>query len=84
MRTLVELCETEGIGKIDGMKIDIEGHEVQHFFEHAERGLWPRVLVFEDHGDAVGDGVRALVEGVGYGVVRRGRLNRVHELREKA
>jgi len=84
VRTLTELCEAEGVGRIDGMKIDIEGHEVRalrHFFEHAERGLWPRVLIFEDHGDAGGDGVRALVEGVGYREVCRGRLNRVHELR---
>lgn len=50
MRRLDQVLAEEGIGRIDVLKIDVEGYEDQvlrPFFEAAPRALWPRAVVIE-------------------------------------
>jgi FkbM family methyltransferase len=47
---LLEVMRQHEIHHIDVLKIDIEGMEYRvlaHFFDHAERSLWPRSILFE-------------------------------------
>ena len=49
-RPLVELLRDADVGRVDGMKMDIEGFEhrvLGAFFEHAPESLWPRMLILE-------------------------------------
>lgn len=72
------------IGRIDAMKIDVEGHEpaiLGHFFAHAPRSAFPRLLVCETLAhQARTDPLRALIESAGYRQLARGRMNTVFEL----
>lgn len=50
LRPLVELLAEEGIGRIDVMKIDVEGYEdrvLRPFFAAAPRESWPRAVIIE-------------------------------------
>ena len=50
MRDLPAIATEQGLGRIDALKIDIEGHEdaaLVPFFETAPERLWPRRVVIE-------------------------------------
>lgn len=81
--TLLELCRVQGLSRIDGLKIDIEGGEpdaLLPFFRDAPRGLWPRLMILE-RGEAQWD--RPLVAplmALGYRVAASSRMNHIMEL----
>jgi FkbM family methyltransferase len=82
--TLVDFVSSHGIDRIDAMKIDVEGHEqaiLGHFFQHAPRALFPRLLVCEtlDKGPSP---LRELIGSAGYRAMARGRMNTVFRLDE--
>jgi FkbM family methyltransferase len=48
--TLLALCEKHQLGRLDVLKIDIEGYEIvvlQQFFATAAENLWPRLMIME-------------------------------------
>jgi hypothetical protein len=50
MRPLTTILDEAGVKKIDVLKIDVEGFEdrvLLPFLRHAERSLWPRVILLE-------------------------------------
>ncbi|CTQ71487.1 FkbM family methyltransferase [Roseibium alexandrii] len=50
MRPLTTIVDEAGVKKIDVLKIDVEGFEdrvLLPFLRHAERSLWPRVILLE-------------------------------------
>jgi FkbM family methyltransferase len=52
-QTLLALCQTQGITRIDGIKIDVEGYEypiLRAFFSDAPQALWPQAIVIEEYG----------------------------------
>jgi FkbM family methyltransferase len=84
MISLNEFVRRRGITSIDAMKIDVEGHETTilgHFFTHAPRSVFPRLLICEtlDSMQNV-DPLRMLIENAGYRLVARGRMNTVFRL----
>lgn len=51
-RTLHQLVEQQGFGRIDALKLDIEGAEdraLRPFLATAPRSLWPRLILLEPH-----------------------------------
>ncbi len=83
LRRLPAVMEERGIGKIDALKIDVEGHEVgvmKPFFAEVEKERWPRLIVCEVL-EAVEDLEigRLLLEN-GYELADRGRLNGIFRL----
>lgn len=84
MVSLDEFVARKGISSIDAMKIDVEGHEITilgHFFAHAPRTVFPRLLICEtlDSTQNV-DPLRTLIEKAGYQLIARGRMNTVFRL----
>ena len=50
VKPLKQLCEELGIGRIDALKIDVEGYEDKAlipFFENTSKEQWPRLIVIE-------------------------------------
>lgn len=50
-KTLADLLRDEGVARVDGMKIDVEGMEdviLTPFFQQADRDLYPGFIVIED------------------------------------
>lgn len=48
--TLINLCERQGVTRIDAMKLDIEGHDAKaltHFLTHAPEALHPDLFIIE-------------------------------------
>jgi len=85
VRPLAELLETNGVERIDAMKIDIEGMEpavLGRFFGEADRALWPRLLVCERKNTEPHRTLRDRLEASGYRVVCTTRMNLVAELRD--
>lgn len=74
---LAEVLAEAGVGHVDALKLDIEGHELPvltAFFEAAPKALWPRLILLEvhKHGDTP---AFDLCLARGYEVERRTRLN---------
>ncbi len=82
MTTLPAFLAAKNIARIDALKIDVEGHEVdvlEPLFTGAPRDAWPRLIVCEvtqDKGNRLGD----LLAGHGYKLVSSGRLNGIYRL----
>lgn len=80
--TLLGLVRAQGLDRIDGLKIDIEGGEpdaLLPFFRDAPRSLWPRLMILE-RGEAQWD--RPLVAplmALGYRVAASSRMNHIME-----
>lgn len=69
------------ISHVDALKIDIEGHELpvlRHFFEHAQVGMWPRIVLAEYTHDA-DDSIATLLHAAGYRTVLQTKLNRAYQ-----
>ncbi|WP_428674951.1 FkbM family methyltransferase [Roseibium sp.] len=50
VRPLTAIAEEAGLNRIDVLKVDVEGFEdrvVLPFLRHADKGLWPRVILLE-------------------------------------
>lgn len=78
--TLEGVLDEAGIGRVDALKIDIEGVEeavLTAFFASARRDLWPRLVLIEAGGASGGGetGALALLRRLGYGEAARTRLN---------
>ncbi len=68
-RTLLGLLTEKNINRIDGMKIDIEGHEeavLIPFLEQAPENLLPRLIVIENNYNKWERDLLALAETKGY------------------
>ena len=84
--TLKRFLEERGIDRVDAMKIDIEGHELdvlEPFFTDAPSEWWPRLLICEVVHDADSRLV-ALLERSGYALSGKGRLNSIFQRKEEA
>jgi FkbM family methyltransferase len=85
-RPLLDLVREAGFPRVDALKIDIEGMELpvlRHYLGHAERALWPRLVVLEARPGARGEEetpALAHLRGLGYEVQERTRLNAVLRL----
>ncbi len=80
--TLLGLVRAQGLDRVDGLKIDIEGGEpdaLLPFFRDAPRSLWPGLLILE-RGEGQWD--RPLVAplmALGYRVAASSRMNHIME-----
>ena len=81
VKTLLAICEEHSINRIDGLKIDIEGHEhavMQHFFSHASPQQFPALIQFEKCTAEQAASMQTLVEAHGYELVCSGRMNAIY------
>jgi FkbM family methyltransferase len=79
--TLLTLLRERGVGRVDVLKIDIEGHEppvLRHFFAHAPDALLPAIAVTEFKPQTA-DEIRGLFESRGYRLRQRTPMNWVFE-----
>jgi FkbM family methyltransferase len=82
MTTLPAFLAAKNIARIDALKIDVEGHEVdvlEPLFTGAPRTTWPRLLICEvthDGDHRLGD----LLARNGYTLSANGRLNGIYRL----
>ncbi len=78
-RPLLDLVREYDFPRVDALKIDIEGLEMQvlgHYFHTAPRALWPRCVVLEArHGEETP--ALAHLLALGYEIQERTRLNAV-------
>jgi FkbM family methyltransferase len=68
-RTLIELVEAEGVGRIDACKVDVEGAEdrvLVPFFAAAPPETWPRLLIIENNREAWSQDLLGMLERLGY------------------
>ena len=68
-KTLIDLLREEGVGKVDGMKIDVEGMEdviLNPFFQEADRKLYPEFIIIENSAYRWRSDLLALLTRVGY------------------
>jgi FkbM family methyltransferase len=68
-RTLLDLVEEEGVGRIDAFKVDVEGAEdrvLVPFFAAAPPETWPRLLIIEDNREAWKQDLLGMLQGLGY------------------
>lgn len=80
--TLLDLARSEGITRIDAIKLDVEGAEdliLEPFFRNAPAALHPRLLLVENGTAQWQIDLAALLEGQGYRLLARTRLNLVFE-----
>lgn len=80
--TLLDLCRSEGIARIDAIKLDVEGAEdliLEPFLREAPPTLRPALLIVENGTDQWQIDLPALLEGYGYRITTRTRLNLVFE-----
>jgi FkbM family methyltransferase len=82
MTTLPSFLAAKNISRIDALKIDVEGHEVdvlEPLFADSPRTVWPRLLICEvthDGDHRLGD----LLTKNGYTLSASGRLNGIYRL----
>lgn len=78
--TLLALAQRHGLGRIDAIKLDIEGHEdvvLSAFFAEAPRPLWPRLLIFENNRSQWSRDLISEIAARGYEVLKTGPGNAV-------
>jgi FkbM family methyltransferase len=81
-RPLLDLLTENGVGKVDALKIDIEGHEIpvlEAFFRAAPKSLWPKLIIGEIVG-ADGDAFQRMLVGHGYVLARATKMNGIFRL----
>jgi FkbM family methyltransferase len=82
MTTLPAFLARHGLDRIDALKIDVEGHEVdvlEPLFAGAPRSAWPRLLIAEVTHDP-SHRLTALLRDKGYTLSGQGRLNGIYRL----
>jgi len=80
--TLLDLARSEGITRIDAIKLDVEGAEdliLEPFFRTAPASLHPRLLLVENGTDQWQIDLPALLQANGYRLLARTRLNLIFE-----
>jgi FkbM family methyltransferase len=80
-RTLLAMVEDAGLPRIDFLKIDIEGHEVQAlgpFLRSAPEHLLPRMILAETKHDKAA-ALASLILAAGYRITHHGRSDTVFE-----
>ncbi len=80
--TLLGLCQSEGITRIDAIKLDVEGAEdiiLEPFLRAAPEALRPRVVLVEDGTEQWQIDLPKLLEGYGYRRLAKTRLNLIFE-----
>jgi FkbM family methyltransferase len=82
-KTLLSIVRDEGFGRIDAIKLDVEGAEdliLEPFLRDAPRELWPRLLLMEfSHGKWAVD-LQRILSDCGYHEALRTRQNVAYEL----
>ncbi|GMG84910.1 FkbM family methyltransferase [Paralimibaculum aggregatum] len=76
---LLDLLEAQGFGRVDALKIDIEGHEepvLADFLARAPAALWPRLAILEARRGAETPAL-ALMRAHGYVIVERTKMNAI-------
>ncbi len=79
--TLMSVIQSNGITRIDAMKVDIEDHEIRvlgHFFSHAEKSLWPRIIIAEERASEKYDSLKGLLIDLGYAPDLKAKNNCVY------
>lgn len=82
-RTLASVLAAQGLARVTGMKLDIEGMEfrvLRRYFEDVSPDARPRVIVFEHQprwNERAGGDASTLVREAGYREVLATRMNRV-------
>lgn len=82
-KALTDLLRDEGISKVDGMKIDVEGVEdviLTPFFREADRSLFPGFIVIENSAYRWQSDLLSLLTRVGYRQHSTHRMNLILEL----
>ena len=80
--TLVDLCRSEGIERIDAIKLDVEGAEdliLEPFLRDAPASLLPSLLIIENGADQWQIDLPSLLLKYGYRQIARTRLNLMFE-----
>lgn len=80
--TLLGLCHSEGIDRIDAVKLDVEGAEdliLEPFLREAPETLRPKLLLIENGTDQWQIDLPKLLEGYGYRRLAKTRLNLLFE-----
>ena len=80
--TLLALMQAEGIARLDAIKLDAEGAEdliLEPFFREAPAALHPGLIVVEDGTERWQIDLPKLLEGRGYRLLERTRLNLIYE-----
>jgi FkbM family methyltransferase len=81
--TLTSFLRAHDILSIDALKIDIEGYEfkvLDHFFSHAGKTVWPRLILTEIQATPEHEKLKRLLEGAGYNACRRTKMNWIFRL----
>lgn len=79
-RTLLGLVEEEALGRVDAVKLDVEGAEdlvLEPFLNAAPAGLLPDLIIVEDGRERWQVDLERLLAEKGYGLVVKTRLNLV-------
>jgi FkbM family methyltransferase len=79
---LLDLLRQEGISRLDGLKIDIEGAEdkaLAPFFRAAPRDLHPGFIILENSEGQWAEDLPGILRAAGYRLLRRTRMNLVWE-----
>lgn len=83
VNTLDVLVRELDLTKIDALKIDIEGHEyrvMRHFFDHADKALWPKWIICETCTEKQAEEMGSLLDSIGYNRICTGKMNDIFEL----
>ena len=75
--TLLQLCESQGVTRIDALKLDIEGQDLAvltQFFDQAEAGLHPHMMILELDADSAVPLIE-LAQANNYLISKRTRMN---------
>jgi FkbM family methyltransferase len=81
-KSLLSVIREEGYGKLDAIKLDIEGAEdlvLDAFFREAPHSLWPRLIVMEFNLLQGGAGLEERLRGLGYREILRAVENVAYE-----
>jgi hypothetical protein len=82
-RKLADIIASEGLARIDAMKLDCEGAEdliLEPFFLAAPRAQWPKSLIFENMPQRWCLDLPAFIRAQGYCEVLRTRQNLIYEI----
>ncbi|MCC5976433.1 MAG: FkbM family methyltransferase [Salinarimonas sp.] len=80
--TLLALIESEGLDRVDALKLDVEGAEdiiLEPFLRDAPPELYPQIIIVEDGSERWQIDLPQLLGTCGYVEVARSRLNLIYE-----